>query len=470
MAEPTPPAPIHIRTRQRRPFDDPRTAALEALNRLNRGDGTLDAILDELAPMTGKLSHRDRALFNQLVYGVIRWRLRLDSLIAAYTVRSLNNVSPPILNILRTGVYQLLFMDRIPPSAAVNTAVNLVRYIGAANAAGFVNAVLRNVIREPDRFDLPDAVGAPIDHLAISESIPHWLIERWIERMGFAETRRLCRAVNAIPPITLRCNRLKNNPAELLRALADQADRVEVLDDLPDAIDLARPHCAISSMQAFLEGRFAVQDGGAQLVSMLLAPQPGEMVLDACAGLGGKTTHLAQLMNNQGSLIAMDNVSGKLTSIDKEARRLGVSIIRTRHADLNRPIASTTPDRFDRVLLDAPCSGLGVLRRNPDAKWSARKRDLTRFSRRQTRFLDHVAPLVKIDGILVFAVCSMEPEENERVIETFLKKHPNFVISGSRAINEKWVLPFMGEDGFLRTVPHIHRMDGFFAARLKRTS
>jgi 16S rRNA (cytosine967-C5)-methyltransferase len=221
-------------------------------------------------------------------------------------------------------------------------------------------------------------------------------------------------------------------------------------------------------MQAFADGRFSVQDGAAQLVSRLLGPRPGETVLDACAGLGGKTTHLAQLMENRGRVVALDHFAAKLDRLEKEARRLGVATIETRRGDLNRPLEPSTFPRFDRILLDAPCSGLGVLRRNPDAKWSAHKKDIAGFARRQVRFLDCLAPLLKKEGTLVFAVCSMEPEENESVVTQFLKKHPNFAITAGQAITEKAVLPLLGADNFFRTAPHTHDMDGFFAARLTR--
>jgi 16S rRNA (cytosine967-C5)-methyltransferase len=174
-------------------------------------------------------------------------------------------------------------------------------------------------------------------------------------------------------------------------------------------------------------------------------------------------------MNNRGTIVAMDSVDAKLTLLEDGARRLGVSIIRTRRADINRPIPVDTLPRFDRILVDAPCSGLGVLRRNPDAKWSSQQSDIARLAKQQARFLDHLAPLVKKNGVLVFAVCSMEPEENEGAIKTFLKNHANFAITGAQSIEEKAVLPFLGEDGFLRTAPHIDHMDGFFAARLQRT-
>jgi 16S rRNA (cytosine967-C5)-methyltransferase len=449
-------------------MSDARAAALIVLDRLDRNRETLDAVLDDAAPMLTALSRRDRALFNQLVYGVLRWRLRLDAIVAAYADRALKNISPSILNILRIGLFQILFMDRIPASAAVNTAVNLTRRGGTPKAAGFVNALLRNTLRHPDRFELPDAAGSPEEHIAIVCSLPHWLASRWIDRLGASEARRLADAMNAIPPISLRCNGLKNSLPELIEAIGGQAEAVAIMEAVAGGLNLVRPGCAIPEMKAFIDGRFAVQDGGAQLVSLLLGPQPGETVLDACAGLGGKTTHLAQLMNNQGTIVAMDLATDKLARLEKETRRLGVSIVQTRRVDLNRPVAADRLPRFDRILLDAPCSGLGVLRRNPDAKWSSREKNIARFADRQSLFLDHLAPLVKKGGVMVFAVCSMEPEENEQPVKTFLKKHPNFAISDPQRMEDKTVRPFMGEDGFLRTFPHIHQMDGFFAARLKR--
>ena len=450
------------------PLLDSRTAVLHVLNRLEGNRQTLDALLDHVAPMIKDLSRLDRALFNQIAYGVLRWRLRLDAVVSAYADRPLHKINPSILNILRIGLYQILFMDRIPASAAVNTAVNLVRTQTAGKAAGFVNALLRSALRDPDRFSLPDAAESAVDHMAIAKSIPHWLASRWIERWGVAETKRLCDAINTIPPITLRCNELKNSLPELADTFRDQAQRIEIMDQVPGAVQLIRPRRAIAEMKAFEEGRFAVQDGAAQLVSLLLAPRPGETVLDACAGLGGKTTHLAQMMKNQGRIVAGDNIAAKLGRLEKEAQRLGASIVQTRHMDLDRPLGSEALPHFDRILLDAPCSGLGVLRRNPDTKWSSQPKRITRSARRQLRFLNHLAPLVKKDGVLVFAVCSMEAEENAQVIESFLKNHTNFVITGHQTLADKIVNPFLDEKGFLRTLPHIHHMDGFFAARLKR--
>jgi 16S rRNA (cytosine967-C5)-methyltransferase len=452
----------------RRMNTDPREAALAVLNRLDSGNTTLDAVLDDMAPQVSRLSRRDRALYNQLIYGVLRWRLRLDAVVETFANRPLKKISPTIFNILRLGLLQILFMDRIPPSAVVNTAVNLARAQKAVQAAGFVNALLRSVLREPERFTLPDAATSPVDHMALDKAFPHWLVMRWIDRLGVAETGRLCDAMNSIPPVTLRCNTLKNSLAELIDSLRTHAADIRPIDSLPGAVNLIGPRCPIHEMQAFIDGRFAVQDGAAQLVSLLLAPRPGEHILDACAGLGGKTTHIAQIMQNRGSIVALDNLPYKLTRLEKEAIRQGISIIQTRRGDLNRPLPSPGPPSFDRILLDAPCTGLGVLRRNPDAKWSAQKKEIARYADRQVRFLDHLAPLVKTGGVLLFSVCSMEPEENEGVTTRFLKNHPNFAISNPQTIEEKSVLPFLDPHGFLRTTPHNHQMDGFFAARLWR--
>lgn len=451
-----------------RPTADARAAALGVLEQLDRRSATLDTILESEAPRIDALPHRDRALFNQLVYGVLRWRLRLDAIIGTHASRPLKKIAPTVRNILRLGLFQIRFLDRIPVSAAVNTTVALAKNHRAAKAAGFVNAILRSALRDPGRDGLPDAAADPAGYLSVSQSMPRWLVARWIERLGPKQAASLCASFNAIPPTVLRCNSLKNSLAELVDALAPDAERVAPLTAVPDALQLFRPCRAIHRMQAFADGRFSVQDGAAQLISLLLDPEPGETILDACAGLGGKTTHLAQLMENRGRVVALDHVAAKLTRLGKEARRLGIAIVDTQPADLNRPIEALDLPRFDRILLDAPCSGLGVLRRNPDAKWSSLKKDIAGFARRQVRFLDRLAPLVKKQGALVFAVCSMEPEENEGVVTQFLKKHPNFVIIAGQAIVKKPVLPFLGADGFFRTAPHTHHMDGFFAARLTR--
>ena len=465
----SPSTPRTAAKRGARAVTDPRAAALAVLGRIAATHTTLDALLDESASLTAGLDRRDRALFNQLVYGVLRWRRYLDAVVETYADRPPGKISPAVRDILHLALFQIRFMDRIPPSAAVNTAVNLVRSRRMGRAAGFVNALLRNALRRPDRFHLPDPDTSPVDHIAVAESFPQWLVSRWVDRMGVDETRRLCAAMNRVPPIVLRCNRLINRRSELIAALARTAETVTPSERLPDALHLVGPHHPIAEMKAFRQGRFAVQDEAAQLVSLLLAPSPGETVLDACAGLGGKTMHLAQLMENRGRIVAMDNAATKLERLTAESRRLGITIAQTRRRNLDHPAGTDEAAAFDRILLDAPCTGLGVLRRNPDAKWRLREADIARCAARQARFLDRLAPLLKPGGTLVFAVCSMEPEENEKVISRFLKSHTNFAIIADNSLEAKAVHPFLDADGFLRTAPHTHHMDGFFAARLTRT-
>jgi 16S rRNA (cytosine967-C5)-methyltransferase len=231
---------------------------------------------------------------------------------------------------------------------------------------------------------------------------------------------------------------------------------------------LFNPKRSISDLAAFNNGWFQVQDEAAQLVSLLLNPQPGESVLDACAGLGGKTAHLAQLLRNKGSIIAMDKDEKKLQQLDSEMQRLGVSIVRTTCYDLNLPLDLKLQGNFDRILLDAPCSGLGVLRRNPDIKWKSSETDLKRHAGVQKRFLENLAPLVKLNGILVYAVCSIEPEENEAVITPFLKKHPEFVIDKNLEKLPETLHSMVEPAAGFKTLPLLNHMDGFYFVRLKR--
>jgi 16S rRNA (cytosine967-C5)-methyltransferase len=269
------------------------------------------------------------------------------------------------------------------------------------------------VLRDPDRFRLPDARDSPVAHIAIAIPFPIGWSRAGSNGWALPKPTGCVTAMNTIPPITLRCNRLKNSLAELVEGIDGPGGRHRDRGQGPRRVNLIRPRCPIPEMKAFIDGRFAVQDGAAQLVSLLLAPQPGETVLDACAGLGGKATHLAQLMNNQGTIVAMDNVPDKLIRLEKEAHRLGVSIIRTRRAGpepaarLEHCPGSTGSYWMHPARAWACCGAI------PTPNGPPGKSDIARFARRQARFLDHLAPLVKKNGVMVFAVCSMEPEENE---------------------------------------------------------
>jgi 16S rRNA (cytosine967-C5)-methyltransferase len=445
-----------------------RKTSLYILNTLDQGNKTLDDILDEVLSQHTFFSKRDRALLQIIVYGVLRWRAKLDWVIDYFSKTRLKKIDPKVLNVLRLGLFQIIYLDRIPVSAAVNTSVEMAKFLAAPYVVRFVNGLLRNAVRNYKQVPFPDENSDPVSALAVKKSIPKWLAERWLDRFGLEETALLCDTINTIPPLTVRCNTLKTHRETLLILLEKDVEKVERTGCAPDGAFFFNPKKSISEMKAFEDGLFQVQDEAAQLVTFLLNPQPGEMVLDACAGLGGKTGHISQMMNNRGKLIAMDNNEKKLHRLQSEMVRLGISMVTPRTYDLNDPPAAKSIKKFDRILLDAPCSGLGVLRRNPDAKWHTSEKDLIRHAKRQSIFLDNLAHQVKPEGRLVYCVCSTEPEENESVIKGFLNKHKDFAIEKNPEGLPYEARSLLTGNGYLKTFPHHNNMDGFFAVCMKR--
>ena len=308
---------------------DPRKTALDVLNTLTRGKKTLDSILDDIPQHDRYLSRRDRALFTAMVYGVLRWRNRLDHIISHFSKTPIQKIEPEVLNTLRLGLFQIIYLDRIPDSAAVNTSVEMTKQIGAFRAAGFVNALLRKSATNYGSVHFPAFETDPIAFLSAGQSLPGWLAKRWQKRFDKESLMILCNTINSVPPITIRTNTLKTAREQLILSLEDEVERIESTTTVPDGIRLFNLKRSISDLTAFNNGWFQVQDEAAQLVSLMLNPQPGESVLDACAGLGGKTAHLAQLLLNKGSIMAMDKDEKKLQQLESEMQRLGVSIVGT---------------------------------------------------------------------------------------------------------------------------------------------
>ena len=449
--------------------DTARKISLHILNTLDEGHKTLDNILDDLISKDTRLTRKDRTLAHALVYGALRWRGRLDWIIDYFSKTRLDKIDPRVLNILRLGLFQILFLDRIPVSAAVNTSVEMVKSIAPNYVVRFANGLLRRAAREHEHVPFPDLENDPVSALAATKSLPGWLIKRWLDRFGPAETGQICDAINTIPPITVRCNTLKVPRKTLKNFLEKYGEKVGYTVYAPDGVSFWRPKKSIPELPIFKDGLFQVQDEAAQLVTLLLNPKPGETVLDACAGLGGKTGHIAQIMNNRGKIVAMDKNRKKLGRLESEMHRLGISIVTARPHDLNAPFNRDDREKFDRILLDAPCSGLGVLRRNPDAKWRIMEEDLRNHQKRQSEFLDNLAGLLKPGGVMVYAVCSTEPEENELVIKGFLNKHPEFAIEKNLEEMTRKARALITEDGYFRPYPHLHNMDGFFSVPMKRT-
>ncbi|ACN15793.1 RsmB [Desulforapulum autotrophicum HRM2] len=443
------------------PIKDPRFLALTILIENESSKFTLDKILERYSAQLESLAHRDRALANAIIYGTLRWKEHLDWLITPFSKRPLDQIEPAICYTLRTALYQTVFMDKIPVSAAVNTAVNAAKKLSNTGAAGFVNAVLRKATTRYMDVAMPDSKKDPALFISKSQSIPLWLSRRWIRRFGLDASIALLDAINTIPPITLRANTLRTDRASLATALEPHVETIVPTFHTPDGLSVTRPRTPLHLTTAFKEGLFQVQDEATQIVTTLLAPQPGERILDACAGLGGKTGHMGQIMNNQGKIEAWDLDARKLAVLGNEMKRLGITNVTTKQMDALDidPAECNTP--FDRVLVDAPCTGLGVLRRNPDARWRRTLGDIKRLADLQKRILNNLADLVKPGGILVYAVCSCEPEENEGVIDWFLNNQKSFALVPQSH-------DLASQDGIFKTYPHPLGMDGFFAATMKK--
>ncbi len=456
-----------------------RLISLSVLNEVDQDKKTLDHLLNATFTRIVNLPQREKNLTFTIVYGVLRHRKRLDWILDHFSRTGLDKLDSEVLNILRIGLFQVVYLTRIPASAAVNTAVDLAKTLNKPWLTKFVNAVLRAAVREYRELIPPDMENDPVTAVSIEKSMPQWLISRWIPRFGLSQTLLLCDIINTIPPLTLRTNTLKTTRSALLefgRIYARHKPTVYCPDGIrmdhpeyPIASPVASPGISpVASMEGFREGFFQVQDEAAQLVTLLLDPQPGETVMDACAGMGGKTGHIAQQMKNTGKILALDISPDKLEKIHLEMSRLGISIVETLAHDLSLPVDTDQIGNYDRVLLDAPCSGLGVLRRNPDIKWRASLDRLECCKIRQIGFLDHISQFVKPSGVLVYAVCSMEPEENEAVVEAFLRDHSIFSIDKSFAGLSPQIRSLISSEGHLRTFPHLHGMDGFFAVRFRR--
>jgi 16S rRNA (cytosine967-C5)-methyltransferase len=449
---------------------DARTLAVRILTELERPPETrrtLDGLMAECEGAAAIRLKQDRDLLNALVFGVLRWRGRLDHLLAHFSKTPLEKIEAPVLNVLRVGLFQLVHLDRIPPSAAVNTAVNMAKGLAGPWVAPFVNAVLRQAAAGHAAVPFPDRRAEPVESRAAAGAFPKWLVGRWIGRYGAEAADRLIDAVNSVPALTLRANRLRASRAELIEALSAAAERVEASEAAPDAVRVLGLRGRLTQLEAFAAGWFQVQDESSQLVSLLLDPQPGESVLDACAGRGGKTGHLAQLMGDRGTLTAADRSAERLAQLRAELGRLRFACVSVREHDWEAAGPALSAARYDRILLDAPCSGLGTLRRNPDIKWSARKADLARHGAVQARLLGRVAALLKPGGRLVYAVCSPEPEETEQVVQAFVSRNPGFAVDTGLAHMPPAAAALIDGRGYLQTYPAAGYMDGFFAVRFE---
>ena len=442
-------------------MDKAREAALSVVNEVWDKGAYANVALDRCLHRAA-LSEIDRRFTTELVYGAVKAGETIDWMLRRFVKRPLKKMPPVICNILRLGIYQLFFMDKVPASAACNESVELAKKYGHAGTVGLVNAVLRTAAREPEKAAFPDGKGKATEHLALVSQHPQWLIRRWIRAFGYEETVQLCDFDNSQPVLSLRTNTLKTSREALLQTLQQQGALVEASAWAPEGI-LCTKHGSLDAMEALQQGLFQVQDESSMQVAHVLAPQPGEFIIDACSAPGGKTTHIAALMQNRGRILALDIYEHKLALIQENAARLGIDSIETKLLDA-RKLSSIYAEQADRVLVDAPCSGLGVLRRKPDARWKKDEKQLQELPVLQREILQSAAACVKPGGVLVYSTCTMTKEENEEVIQDFLARHTEFVLEktgGFLPVNKR-------EAEMVQLYPQRDGTDGFFIARMCR--
>ncbi len=460
-----------------------RSVAHDVLLRVARDEAWAERVLSTALERTG-LERRDRALATELVYGTLRHQRWLDFLLAGLARKPLSKLPTAALMALRLTAYQIVG-SRVPDYSAVNEGVALVRR-RHAHLSGVANGILRGLARLNEAGRLPDpadTIPDAAEALAVRYSHPSWLVGRVMAQLGEAETRAWCEANNEPPRISLRVNTLRTTREALIEVLQEAGVEVTVPEGFPEGLLIKGG--AIEELPGYADGWFLVQDFAAQLVGRLAAPRSGERWLDACAAPGGKTTHLAELMGDEGQVVAVDIHRGKTRLIAANAERLGLGCVWTGAVDAvdgdalrgvleeaaevgssgaNPPASAPAPTLVQGVLLDAPCSGTGTLRRNPELRWRLTE-VAESWHERQDHLLASVAQVLAPGGVLVYAVCSILPEEGEQPVERFLAAHPGFELERPK---EPALQPYLTPDGALRTWPHLHGADGFFAARLRR--
>ncbi len=444
-------------------FMKSREAALKALVRVEQDGAYLNLVLPALS---GNMPPAERALALQLAAGTVQRLNTLDWAISHFSRRPLGSFTPWIRNILRLGAYQLLYLDRVPAYAAISEAVLLARRFGHRGVAGLVNGLLRNLSRKTEALPWPDPGLYPVKYLSLKYSQPQWLVSRSIKRLGFTETEMWCRANNNKAPASIRPNLMRTGVEDLMKKLKTEGVGAVHSPLVPGALRILSGG-APAATEAFREGLFTVQGESSALVAPLLGPQPGDSIVDLCSAPGGKATHLAELINDTGVVFAVDSHGGRLGLVEKAARRLGLKCVQPLHAD-GRTLTKQNITTPQAVLVDAPCSGLGVIRRLPEIKWRRREADLTAMQKKQVELLFAAARLLPVGGKLLYSVCSVEPEETRQVVEIFYREHSHFI---HEQLATLLPLPLQKDQDVSHLIslwPHRHNMDGFFMALWSR--
>ncbi|MFZ5450553.1 MAG: 16S rRNA (cytosine(967)-C(5))-methyltransferase RsmB [Thermodesulfobacteriota bacterium] len=441
--------------------------ALEILAGAQRRGESVEDLLNAALRRHATLPRQERAFLLELVQGVKRWEIRLDYLLSGLASLPLKKMHPLVLHLLRLASFQLLYLDKVPARAALNEAGKLAKQRGLSSAqAGFINAVLRR-LAAGDLPPEPDPAAAPVLALSVAHSHPEWLTRRWLARYGLEEAGARMAANNRIPPLTIRVNTLKTDPENLIHRLAGEGAIAEPCLFSPVGLRLMALETAPLEMPSLREGLWLFQDEAAQLVTLLSAAVPGQRIAEIGCGRGGKTTHLAEMLAGEGLLLALDYHRRRLREARLNLERWGAARTQLLLADATRPLPITDKG-LDTVVVDAPCSGLGIVRRHPEIKTRLMEADLATFPPRQLAMLEQAGSLLKPGGRLLYVTCTTEPAENEEVIAAFLETHPEFHLGADSKTLPPAVQSMMEPPGFFRTSPAAHNLDSFFAAVIVR--
>lgn len=440
--------------------NNPREIALRILVDINEKNAYSNIQLNK---MDKDMDLRDENLVREIVYGIIENRLYIDHIISKASKIKLKKIHPYILEILRIGIYQIIFMDRIPDSAAVNESVKLAKKYGHKDTIGYVNGILRALTRDKDKFTYIDE-SDKINYISIKYSHPKWMVERWVKEHGLEFTKELCKANNETPSLNIRVNTLKTSKEELVSKLINKGIKLREGFYAKDCIIIDEAN-NITELQEFKDGLFTIQDESSMLVAQIMGPEEGSTVLDVCSAPGGKSTHMAQYMDNKGMIISRDIFDHKIKLIKDNADRLGIDIIKIENYD-----ALIKDDdlvgKIDYLLLDAPCSGFGLIRRKPEIKWNRLEEDITLLSKLQYDIIDNIKDYLKPGANLIYSTCTIERDENINIISRFIKENPSFrLVNIEDRFNYREDLDTL-EDGYVQLFPHLHNTDGFFVAKL----
>lgn len=413
-----------------------------------------------------KYTPTDRGFITELVYGTIKYRLKIDYCISQFSKLKPNRISPYILNILRLGIYQISFMDKVPQSAAVNECVKLAKRYGNPGSVKYVNGVLRNYCRNSDKIRYPEKDKDIINYLSVSYSYPEWLIGAMLSQYDESFTEDFLRESNSVPPVTVRVNTLKTDRDSLRKRLVEKGIDVSDGHYLDNALMLKNVP-GINNMDEYREGLFTVQDESSMMVPLILSPEPGDFVMDLCSAPGTKSTYIAELMGNKGSVLSGDNNKAKLKLVEQNARRLGIGIITTVCSDASKTMEEYI-GKADRVLIDVPCSGLGLLRKKPEIRWNRQAEDLKAISKLQRSILDACSKYVKPGGILVYSTCTVLNEENSDVVLDFIDNNRNFVLEDITGLIPEKLKKDTCRNGYINLFPNTDSVDGFFICSMRR--